>query len=53
MTTVGLTVDCNVTCNIGFLSLGAVRFECIGEMLCCVVVNTVVTTSSFVKCDGV
>ena len=53
-TTVGLTRDCNVTCGkVGFLGLGVVRFDCIGEMLCCVVVITVVTTSLFVKSDGV
>ena len=52
-TTEGLTVDRNVTCgNVGFLGLGVVRFGCIGEIICCVVV-TVVTTSSFAKCDGV
>ena len=42
----GLTVDCNVTC-------GKEGFVCLGEMLCCVVVFTVVTTSSFAKCDSV
>ena len=36
-----------------FLGLGVVRFGCIGEILCCVVVITAVTTSSFAKCDGV
>ena len=52
--TVGFTVDCNVTCGkIGFLGLGVGRLGCIGEMLCCVVVITVVTISSFAKCDGV
>ena len=50
----GLTVDCNVTCgNVGFLGLGVVRFGCIGEIICCVVVVTVSTTSSFEECDGV
>ena len=52
--TVGLTADCNVTCGkVGFLGLGVVRFGCIGEILCCFVVTTVVTSSSFAKGDGV
>ena len=53
-TTVGLTVDCNVTCGkVGFLGLGVARLGCIGEIhCCCVVVITVVTTSSLAKCDG-
>ena len=53
-TTEGLTVDCNVTCgHVGFLGLGVVRFGCIGEIICCVVVVTVSTSSSFVKRDVV
>ena len=50
----GLTIDCKVTCGkAGFLGLAVVRFGCIGEILCCAVVFTVVTTSSFAKSDGV
>ena len=49
---VGLAVDCSVTCGkIGFFGLGVVRFGCIGEILCCAVVTTVVTTFSFMGCD--
>ena len=49
-----LTVDCNVFCCIfGFLGLGVVRFGCIDEILCCVVVAIVSTISSFGKWDGV
>ena len=52
--TVGLNVDCNVTCGkVGFLGLGVVRFECIGEILYCVFFFFVVTTSSFAKSDSV
>ena len=51
---VGLTVDWGVTCGkIGFFGLGVVRFGCIGEILCCAVVTTVVTTPPFVRCDDV
>ena len=54
VTTENLTVDCNVTCgNVEVLGLGVVRFGFIGEILCCVVVTIVSTTSSFTKCDGV
>ena len=35
-----------------FVFLGVVKFGCIGEILCCVVV-VVWTISSFMKCDGV
>ena len=50
----GLTVDCKVTCGkVGFLGLGVVGYGCIGEIFCCVVVITVVTTSSFANCDDV
>ena len=43
-------MDCNVTCGkSGFLGLGVVRFGCIGEILCCVVVAIVSTISSFTK----
>ena len=49
-----LTVDCNVTCgNVGSLGFGVVRFGCIGEIICCVVVTIVSTISSFIICDGV
>ena len=52
--TEGLTVDCKVTCgSVVFLFLGVVRFGCIDEILCCVVVTVVWTISSFMKCDGV
>ena len=51
---VGLTVDCSVTCGkIGFIGFGVVRFGCIGEILCCAVVTTVLITSSFVRSDDV
>ena len=54
VTTEGLTLDCKVTDGkIGFLGLGVVRFGCISEILCCVVVAIVSTISSFAKCDGV
>ena len=47
-------MDCNVTfSNVRFLGLRVVRFGCVGEILCCVVVNVVSTISSFTKCDGV
>ena len=46
-------MDCSVTCgNVAFLGLGFVRFGCIGETLCCVVVTIVSTISSITKCDG-
>ena len=46
-------MDCNVTCgNVGLLGLGVVRFGCIGELLCCVVVAIFSTISSFTICDG-
>ena len=46
-------MDCNVTCgSVGFFGLGIVRYGCIGEILCCVVVAIVSTTSSFTHCDG-
>ena len=32
---------------------GVVRFGCIGEILCCVVVIVVWTISLFMNCDGV
>ena len=52
--TEGLTVDCNATCrNVRFLGLGVVRFGCIGEIFCCMLVTIVSITSSFMKCDGV
>ena len=52
--TEGLIVDCNVTCsNVGFLGLGVVRFGCICELLCCVVVTIVSTFFSITKCEGV
>ena len=35
-----------------FVFFGVVKFGCIGEILCCVVV-VVWTISSFMKCDGV
>ena len=47
-------MDCNVICgNVGCLGLGAVRFGCIGEMLSCVVVAIVSTSSSFTTCDAI
>ena len=36
-----------------FVFFSVVRFGCIGEILCCVVVTVVWTISSFMKCDGV
>ena len=37
-----LTVDCKVTCgSVLFVFFGVVRFGCIGEILCCVVVTVV------------
>ena len=49
----GLTVDYKVTCaSEVFVFFGVVKFGCIGEILCCVVV-VVWTISSFMKCDGV
>ena len=35
-----------------FVFFGVLKFGCIGEILCCVVV-VVWTISSFMKCDGV
>ena len=47
-------MDCNITCcNIGFLGLGVVRFGCIGEILCFVVVTIVSNIISLMKSDGV
>ena len=46
----GFNLGFYVTCGkIGFLGLGFARFGCIGEILSCVLVITVVTTSSFAK----
>ena len=39
--------------GLNFFVLGVVRFGCIGEILCCAVVTTVVTISPFVGCDDV
>ena len=39
--------------TLDFLGFGVVRFGCIGEMFCCVVITIVSTNSSLKKCDGV
>ena len=50
----GFTVECNVICGDGsLLFCGVVKFGCIGEILCCVVVTVVCTISSFMNCDGI
>ena len=50
----GFTIDCNVICgDVALLFFDVVKFGCIGEILCCVVVTVVWTISSFMKCDGV
>ena len=38
----GLKVNCKVTCgSVDFLFPGVVRFGCIGEIHCCVVVTVI------------